>query len=212
MIWPILEARAETQKYFRSFFGSNENFKICFREDLTFSKRSVARARSRWYNIFSICIQAKRTAWQNYIHAETNLPSLFTDQSFVEDDFCASVINDHPCVKNVLSVLVNHINDNLQEIRSIRERNIETIEMGSFFLSYSRVCACQYSWERSSWWSRRWWASPPGSTGPSYTHAVPPVHSWLLMLDGSSKHVARVSRKTEKLPQFWHFYRCRHIP
>ena len=60
--------------------------------------------------------------------AETNLPSLFTDHSFVEDDFCSSVINDHPCVKNVLSVLVNHINDNLQEIKSIRERNIETIE------------------------------------------------------------------------------------
>ena len=25
MIWPILEARAEIQKYFRSFFGSNED-------------------------------------------------------------------------------------------------------------------------------------------------------------------------------------------
>ena len=37
MIWPcILEARAEIQKYFRSFFGSNENFKICFRDLLTF--------------------------------------------------------------------------------------------------------------------------------------------------------------------------------
>ena len=37
MIWPILEARAEIQKYFRSFFGSNENFKICFWDLLTFS-------------------------------------------------------------------------------------------------------------------------------------------------------------------------------
>jgi hypothetical protein len=26
----ILEARAEISKYFCSFFGSNENFKICF--------------------------------------------------------------------------------------------------------------------------------------------------------------------------------------
>ena len=26
------------QKYFRSIFGSNENFKICFRDLLTFSK------------------------------------------------------------------------------------------------------------------------------------------------------------------------------
>ena len=37
MIWPILEARAEIEKYFLSFFGSNENFKICFRNQLTFS-------------------------------------------------------------------------------------------------------------------------------------------------------------------------------
>ena len=36
MIWPILEARAEIQKYFGSFFGSNENFKICFPDLLTF--------------------------------------------------------------------------------------------------------------------------------------------------------------------------------
>ena len=28
----ILEARADIQKYFRLFFGSNENFKICFRD------------------------------------------------------------------------------------------------------------------------------------------------------------------------------------
>ena len=27
---------AEIQKYFRSFFGANENFKICFRDLLTF--------------------------------------------------------------------------------------------------------------------------------------------------------------------------------
>ena len=38
MIRPHLEARAKIQKYFRcSFFGSNENFKICFRDLLTFS-------------------------------------------------------------------------------------------------------------------------------------------------------------------------------
>ena len=33
----FFEARAEIQKYFRWFFGSNENFKICFRDLLTFS-------------------------------------------------------------------------------------------------------------------------------------------------------------------------------
>ena len=30
LIRPLLEARAEIQKYFHSIFGSNENFKICF--------------------------------------------------------------------------------------------------------------------------------------------------------------------------------------
>ena len=61
--------------------------------------------------------------------AETSLPSLFTDQTFVEDEFCSSTINEHPCVKNILSVLVNHISDNLQEIKLIKEVNKETIEL-----------------------------------------------------------------------------------
>ena len=30
LIRPLLEARAEIQKYFHLFFASNENFKICF--------------------------------------------------------------------------------------------------------------------------------------------------------------------------------------
>ena len=41
LIQPLLEARAEIQKYFRSFLGSNENFKICFRYYLTI--RSLER-------------------------------------------------------------------------------------------------------------------------------------------------------------------------
>ena len=36
LIQPLLEARAEIQKYFRWFFGSNENFRICLRDLLTF--------------------------------------------------------------------------------------------------------------------------------------------------------------------------------
>ena len=32
----FFEARAEIQKYFCSFFSSNENFEICFRDLLTF--------------------------------------------------------------------------------------------------------------------------------------------------------------------------------
>ena len=34
----FLKARAEIQKYFRSLFGANENFKICFRDLLIFMK------------------------------------------------------------------------------------------------------------------------------------------------------------------------------
>ena len=37
MIWPILEARAEIQKYFRSFFGSNEDIQKSFWNYLTFT-------------------------------------------------------------------------------------------------------------------------------------------------------------------------------
>ena len=37
LISPLLEARAEIQKHFRSFFGSNENFRICFQDLLTFT-------------------------------------------------------------------------------------------------------------------------------------------------------------------------------
>ena len=37
MIWTILDARGERQKYFCLIFGSNENFKISFRDYMTFS-------------------------------------------------------------------------------------------------------------------------------------------------------------------------------
>ena len=37
LIRPLLEARAEIQKYFRWFFESNEKFRIFFRVQLTFS-------------------------------------------------------------------------------------------------------------------------------------------------------------------------------
>ena len=36
MIWPILEAREEIKKYFRSFFGSNEDIQESFWNYLTF--------------------------------------------------------------------------------------------------------------------------------------------------------------------------------
>ena len=52
----------------------------------------------------------------NNVLAEKNLPSIFTDDAFVGDDVCSSVINDHPCAKNILEVLVQKIN--LLEIKS----------------------------------------------------------------------------------------------
>ena len=60
---------------------------------------------------------------------ETSLPNLFTDQTFMEDNMCSSIINEHPCVKNILSVLVNHISDNVREIKLSKEKNLETIEI-----------------------------------------------------------------------------------
>ena len=38
-IWPILEARAEIQKYFRSFFGSNEGIQKSSWNYLTFKSK-----------------------------------------------------------------------------------------------------------------------------------------------------------------------------
>ena len=41
LIRPILEARAEIQKYFCWYiFGTHEKFRICFRDYLTFKKQS----------------------------------------------------------------------------------------------------------------------------------------------------------------------------
>ena len=49
MIWPILEARAEIQKYFRSFFGSNEDIQKSFWNYLTFS---LVKSGSIWKSIY----------------------------------------------------------------------------------------------------------------------------------------------------------------
>ena len=38
MLLGVFEVMVEIQKYFRLFFGSNEHFKICFRDLLNFSK------------------------------------------------------------------------------------------------------------------------------------------------------------------------------
>ena len=45
----LIQPFLEVQKYFRSFFGSNENFKICFRDLLTFSSGATGLVQS-WVN------------------------------------------------------------------------------------------------------------------------------------------------------------------
>ena len=45
------------------------------------------------------------------------LSSILTDESFVDDDICSTIINEHPCVKNILGVMVDLINSNLQGMK-----------------------------------------------------------------------------------------------
>ena len=60
---------------------------------------------------------------------ESRLSNLFVDNTFLEDDLCTSIINGHPCVKNILTVLENHITDNIREIELNKETFFETIEV-----------------------------------------------------------------------------------
>ena len=55
-IWPILEARAEIQKYFLSFFGSNEDIQKSFWNYLTFRDHTVTHMGDipRFFFLFSI--------------------------------------------------------------------------------------------------------------------------------------------------------------
>ena len=60
---------------------------------------------------------------------ESSLTNLFADHTFEDDNLCSSIIHDHPCVKNILTVLVNHISDSIREIKIVKEKNYETIEI-----------------------------------------------------------------------------------
>ena len=57
MIWPILEARAEIQKYFCSFFGSNEDVINLFWDFLTFS--SSQNQLNDFYEYFDLILFLK---------------------------------------------------------------------------------------------------------------------------------------------------------
>ena len=53
MIWPILDARAEIQKYFCSFFGSNKDIQKSFWNYLTFRLFTLSRkAKGQWFGWF----------------------------------------------------------------------------------------------------------------------------------------------------------------
>ena len=58
----------------------------------------------------------------NNAQEDNQISSLFTDNTFVNDDTCSDIINEHSCVKNVLGVLVNLINSNLQKINGLDEK------------------------------------------------------------------------------------------
>ena len=71
------------------------------------------------YLIFAQCYALYQAQEDNQIS------SLFTDNTFVKDETCAEIINEHSCVKNVLGVLVDFINSNLQKINELdRKFNI----------------------------------------------------------------------------------------
>ena len=76
-------------------------------------------------NLFNI-LCAFVAIFSTRVSGQTALPTIFTDEAFVDDDVCSMIINEHPCVKNVLSVLVDHINQNLQRIQLIEENTKET--------------------------------------------------------------------------------------
>ena len=90
----FLEARAEIQKYFRSFFGASENFKKSFRNWLTFSKKkskwtiSFPFEYNVWFqysisiNFYTLDIFCKEILWQ--FHKKTQLLPLHQrDQNLV---------------------------------------------------------------------------------------------------------------------------------
>ena len=58
----------------------------------------------------------------NKAQEDNQISSLFTDNTFVNDDTCSDIINEHSCVKNVLGVLVNFINSNLQKINELDKK------------------------------------------------------------------------------------------
>ena len=71
---------------------------------------------SRFHLIFTVLVVLKEA------QSDDVFSFIFADDTFVSDDICSNIINEHRCVKNVLGVLVDHINNNLQKITEIEYR------------------------------------------------------------------------------------------
>ena len=61
------------------------------------------------------------------VRGDVGFSSLITDEAFANDDFCSTAISNHFCVKNILSVLVEHINNNLQKLKE-NEQRLKSLE------------------------------------------------------------------------------------
>ena len=76
-------------------------------------------------NFFGVFITLAVFSAVSVVRGHKDIASIFTDDTFIDDDICSSTINDHPCVKNVLAVLVDHINLNMQRIRVLEEDRLK---------------------------------------------------------------------------------------
>ena len=95
----FFEARAEIQKYFRSFFDSNENFKICFRDLLTFSfERRVKKFSSRDRCCIKI-LNRYHKVFDPIVNSRSHFQQIFSRSKI---SFCGwsehFVVRDHPYI------------------------------------------------------------------------------------------------------------------
>lgn len=64
----------------------------------------------------------------NNAQQDNQISTFLTDTTFVNDDVCSEIINEHSCVKNVLGVLVDFINSNLQKINEL-DRKFDILQL-----------------------------------------------------------------------------------
>ena len=65
------------------------------------------------------------------VKGDTDLSSLVSDYDRVDQDICNSIIEEHPCVKNVLKVIIDKIDNIEKTLRkeiTIKEQQIHNLE------------------------------------------------------------------------------------